>query len=96
MAASRRYESRGQFSAPPDALWPLLADTQRLNQAAGMPPIEYTVVPGAAVPLTSAGAKLPSRIEAAVKVGRAMELPSPVASLIPRSRAQGSGDVWGS
>src|SRR5215210_2041267 len=24
-----------------------------------------------------------------------MELPSPVASLIPRSRAQGSGDVWG-
>lgn len=61
MAASRRFESRGQFSAPPDALWPLLADTPRMNQAVGLPPIEYTVTP-----VERGG----SRIEAAVMLGR--------------------------
>jgi len=60
MAASVRYESRGQFSAPPDALWPLLADTPKLNHALGMPPIEYTVTP------RERGG---SRIEAAIKIG---------------------------
>ena len=60
MAASRRFESRGQFSAPPDALWPLLADTPKLNQAIGLPPVEYTVTPA-----EHGG----SRIEAMVKVG---------------------------
>jgi hypothetical protein len=33
------------------------------------------------------------RMPAAAKTGRAMELPSPVASLVPESRAQCSGDV---
>ncbi len=61
MAASRRYESRGQFSVPPDALWPLLADTPKLNQALGMPPVEYTVTP-----IDKGG----SKIEAIVRLGR--------------------------
>src|SRR5581483_11986209 len=61
MAAIRRYESRGRFGVSPDALWPLLADTPKLNQAVGLPPIEYTVTP-----LDRGG----SRIEAAVKLGR--------------------------
>jgi class 3 adenylate cyclase len=61
MAASRRYESRGQFSASPDALWPLLADTPKLNQALGMPPVEYVVTP-----VERGG----SKIEAMVRIGR--------------------------
>ena len=60
MVASKRYESRGRFRASPDALWPLLADTPKLNHALGLPPIEYTVLPGD---------KGGSRIEAAVKLG---------------------------
>jgi adenylate cyclase len=61
MAASKRYESRGQFSVPPDALWPLLADTPKVNQAIGLPPVEYTITP-----VEKGG----SKIEAAVRLGR--------------------------
>src|SRR6266545_2419517 len=61
MGQTFRYESRGHFSAQPEALWPLLADAPTLNRAMVMPPIEYTVTP-----LERGG----SRIEAAVKLGR--------------------------
>jgi len=40
-------------------LWPLLADTPRLNQAIGLPPIDYTITP-----LATGG----SHIEASIKV----------------------------
>ncbi len=31
--------------APPEALWPFLADTSRLNRAIGLPPVHYTMRP---------------------------------------------------
>ena len=43
MPSVQRFESRGRFKAPPEALWPLLADTPTLNRAIGLPPIEYEV-----------------------------------------------------
>ena len=59
MGQSFRYEARGQFGAPPEVLWPLLADTPTLNRAIGMPPIAYTITP-----VEGGG----SRIEAAIKL----------------------------
>jgi class 3 adenylate cyclase len=58
MAASRHFESKGRFKAPPEALWPLLADTPTLNRAIGMPAIEYEFTP-----LETGG----SRVEAAIR-----------------------------
>lgn len=43
--ATLRFESRGQLRAPPEALWPFLADTPKLNRAIGLPPIHYTIRP---------------------------------------------------
>ncbi|MBA2448021.1 MAG: hypothetical protein H0V51_08350 [Chloroflexi bacterium] len=40
-----RYEARGTFRVSPEALWPLISDTARMNRAIGLPPIEYTVTP---------------------------------------------------
>jgi class 3 adenylate cyclase len=40
-----RFEARGTFRARPDDLWPLLADTPKINRAIGAPAIEYTVTP---------------------------------------------------
>ena len=60
MGQTVRYESRGEFSAPPEALWPLLSDTPTINRAVGLPPIQYTITP-----LERGG----SGIEAAIKVG---------------------------
>ena len=45
MATKLRFESRGHFAASAEALWPLLADTRRLNRAIGLPPIRYTITP---------------------------------------------------
>ena len=59
MAVVQRFESRGRFKAPPEALWPLLADTPTLNRAIGLPPIEYELTP-----LATGG----SRIEAAIRM----------------------------
>ena len=42
---SRRFEAQGTFQARPEQLWPLLADTPRLNRAIGLPPIEYEITP---------------------------------------------------
>jgi class 3 adenylate cyclase len=42
---SQRFEARGTFRATPEMLWPLLADTPRLNRAIGLPPIEYELTP---------------------------------------------------
>ena len=58
MPSVQRFESRGRFKAPPEALWPLLADTPTLNRAIGLPPIEYEVTP-----LETGG----SKIEAAIR-----------------------------
>jgi hypothetical protein len=38
----RRYATVWRFSEPPDQLWPVLGDTARLNEAAGLP--KYTLV----------------------------------------------------
>ena len=57
MPSVQRFESRGRFKAPPEALWPLLADTPTLNRAIGLPPIEYQFTP-----LETGG----SKIEAAI------------------------------
>jgi class 3 adenylate cyclase len=39
------FEAQGTFKVSPRRLWPLLADTPRLNRAIGLPPIEYDVRP---------------------------------------------------
>ena len=41
----QRFESTVEMAAPPARLWPLLADTQRMNRVAGLPPIQYTAQP---------------------------------------------------
>ena len=53
------YEARGTFEVPPEKLWPLVADTAKLNRAIGLPPLEYIVTP-----LEGGG----SRIEAELRV----------------------------
>jgi adenylate cyclase len=58
MPSVQRFESRGRFKAPPEALWPLLADTPTLNRAIGLPPVEYEFTP-----LETGG----SRIEAMIR-----------------------------
>jgi adenylate cyclase len=40
-----RFEARDRFRVTPEALWPLISNTAKLNRALGMPPVEYTVVP---------------------------------------------------
>ena len=60
MSSAQRFESRDWFKAPPEALWPLLADTPNLNRAIGMPPVQYEFTP-----LETGG----SRIEASVRAG---------------------------
>jgi adenylate cyclase len=60
MPSVQRFESRGWFKAPPEALWPLLADTPTLNRAMGMPPIEYEFTP-----LATGGSTVEARIKAA-------------------------------
>lgn len=45
MASMQRFESRRKFTATPEALWPLVADTPTLNRAIGLPPIEYQLTP---------------------------------------------------
>src|SRR6476619_379102 len=45
MPATQRFESRARFKAPPEALWPLVADTPTINRAIGLPPIEFQVTP---------------------------------------------------
>ncbi len=40
-----RFEARGRFAVPPDRLWPLLSDTQRLNRALGLPVILFHAEP---------------------------------------------------
>ena len=44
---SRRIKRQWEweFSAPPAALWPLLADTARFNEAAGLPRYSVTDLP---------------------------------------------------
>ena len=56
---SQRFEARGTFRVTPEQLWPLLADTPRLNRAIGLPPIEYELTP-----LEQGG----SHIEAAIRL----------------------------
>jgi class 3 adenylate cyclase len=54
-----RFEAGGTFRVTPEALWPLLADTARMNRAIGLPPAEYTITP------TEDGG---SRIEAEIRL----------------------------
>ena len=51
------FESRGRFQVSPEALWPLIADTPRLNRAIGLPPVEYDVQPDRA-----GGSRIEARI----------------------------------
>ena len=39
------YEAAGTFRVTPEALWPLVADTARVNRAIGLPPVEYSIKP---------------------------------------------------
>ena len=39
------FEARGRFRVSPDALWPLLSDTARMNRAIGSPPVIHTIAP---------------------------------------------------
>jgi len=43
--AALRFEARRRVAALPPALWPLVADTGRLNRIVGLPPVRYTTVP---------------------------------------------------
>jgi class 3 adenylate cyclase len=52
------FEARDTFRATPEQLWPLIADTPRLNQAAGLPPVEYTITPTAGEPHVEARARI--------------------------------------
>src|SRR5215213_5629399 len=38
-------EARATFRVTPDALWPLVSDTARMNRAIGSPPVVHTVTP---------------------------------------------------
>jgi len=40
-----RFEARGTFRVRPEALWPLVSDTARMNRAVGSPPVVHTIVP---------------------------------------------------
>jgi class 3 adenylate cyclase len=40
-----RFEARARIHARPEQLWPLLADTPKLNRALGMPEVHYTALP---------------------------------------------------
>jgi class 3 adenylate cyclase len=59
MPKTRRFESRGRLKAPPEALWPLLADTPTLNRAIGLPPIDYDLTP-----LETGGSTIEARMRA--------------------------------
>ena len=48
-----RYEARGTFAAAPERLWPLVADTQRLNRILGLPQIVFKTAP-----LSSGGSEI--------------------------------------
>src|SRR5262249_44826525 len=39
------YEAKGTLRVTPEQLWPLIADTARMNRAIGLPPIEYDIKP---------------------------------------------------
>lgn len=39
------FEQRRILAVPPEALWPMVADTERINRAVGFPPIAYTTRP---------------------------------------------------
>ncbi|HEY9854892.1 MAG TPA: SRPBCC family protein, partial [Stenomitos sp.] len=45
LSQCERFESEWRFAAPPERVWPLLADTNRLNQVMGLPPVRYTDAP---------------------------------------------------
>ena len=45
-----RYRWRWILPAPPEALWPLVSDTNRFNRDAGLPPVEDVRAPGERLP----------------------------------------------
>src|SRR6266508_2776867 len=40
-----RFEARGRFRVPPERLWPLISDTQRLNRVLKLPVIHFKTEP---------------------------------------------------
>src|SRR5438093_856824 len=40
-----RFEASDSFWVTPEALWPLVSDTARMNHVIGNPPLDYTVTP---------------------------------------------------
>ncbi len=45
--AALRFEAGRRVAASPQALWPLVADTDRLNRIVGLPPVRYATRPRA-------------------------------------------------
>jgi adenylate cyclase len=39
------FEAHGTFRVAPEALWPLVSDTARMNRAIGSPPVVHTIMP---------------------------------------------------
>jgi class 3 adenylate cyclase len=39
-----RFEWRWTFGAPPEVVWPVIADTERFNRAAGIPPVTFEMM----------------------------------------------------
>lgn len=50
MAGKIDVRERAALAADPEAVWALLADTDRLNRAVGLPPVRFTPWPGPARP----------------------------------------------
>src|SRR5687767_13061675 len=40
LSSPRRYVWQWELDAPPERLWPLVADTDRFNRDTGLPPVE--------------------------------------------------------
>ena len=52
------YTFEWDLEASPDALWPLVADTDRLNRAIGLAPFHFEVEPGPHGPIRRASARI--------------------------------------
>jgi hypothetical protein len=66
-----RFEARGTFRVTPEALWPLVSDTARMNRAIGAPPVTHTVTP-----LDGGGSRLEGEIRlAGFPLARSLEHP---------------------
>jgi hypothetical protein len=54
-------EAREQFAVSPEALWPLIAATERLNRALGLLPVHYQTADRAGQPVLTGEYRLAGR-----------------------------------